>query len=138
MRAPTATASKGERTSGVTKFLVRAPKLTFDAPLTRPAPTSAPVRPWVVEIGKPSSVARITVHPAARATAKRNCGWEVRTSGTRPLPENFLRSDCARKIAAMLPAPVVIVAQVMAVLYPHVRVPKSDATPLKLSLAPLE
>ena len=35
--------------------------------------------------------------------------------GTRPLPENFLSSACARKIDAIEPANVVIVAQVIAV-----------------------
>jgi len=39
---------------------------------------------------------------------------------------------------AKLTAPVVSVAHEMAVRYPHVRLPNNDATPLKLSLAPLE
>ena len=54
------------------------------------------------------------------------------------MPENFLRSDCARKIAAMLPAPVVMAAHEIAVLYPQAPLPKREATPLKLSFAPLE
>src|SRR5882672_9133968 len=128
----------GDNSRGVTKFLPSAAKFTLLVPVTRPAPTSAPVRPCVVEIGKPSRVARMTVVPAPNATARRNSGCAVSASGTSPLPENFFSNDCARKMAAMLPVPVVIVAHEIAVLYEQVRLPNNDATPLKLSLAPLE
>ena len=40
---------------------------------------------------------------APRATARRNCSEPTRVSGTRPLPENFLRSAWARKIEAIDP-----------------------------------
>jgi hypothetical protein len=75
----------------------------------------APVMPCVVEIGKPRRVARITVVAAPRATARRNCSEPTSVSGTRPLPENFFSKACARKIDAIDPANVVIVAQLIAV-----------------------
>src|ERR1043165_5617810 len=47
MRAPATIARTGETRRGVTKFFPRAAKLTLAAPVTRPAPMSAPVRPGV-------------------------------------------------------------------------------------------
>jgi len=75
----------------------------------------APVMPCVVEMGKPKTVARITVMAAPSATASKNCSEPTSVSGTNPFPENFLSKACAGKIEAMEPAKVVIVAQVMAV-----------------------
>ena len=83
----------GESSSGMKKFLPSAEKFTWLMPVAIPAPTSAPVSPWVVEMGKPSNVARITVAPAPNATARRKAGCVVNASGTSPLPENFLSSD---------------------------------------------
>ena len=54
-----------------------------------PLPSIAPVRPWVVETGKPARVATITVTPATMATANRKCSERTISWGTRPLPENF-------------------------------------------------
>jgi hypothetical protein len=69
----------------------------------------------VVEIGKPVTVARMTVRAAARATAKRNCSEPTSESGTRPLPENRFNSASARKIEVIEPASCVMVAHVSAV-----------------------
>ena len=72
----------------------------------------------VMDLNTPAgtnNVAKMTVAPAPSATASRNSDWLVRASGTNPLPENLWGNDCARKIAATLSAPVMRVAQVIAV-----------------------
>ena len=76
----------------------------------------APVKPCVVETGKPATVANITVMPAPRATAKRKYSEPTTASGTRPLPEKRCNSDCARKMEQIEPLKVASVAQRIAVL----------------------
>ena len=107
-------ASTGLSSSGMTKLLPSAERLTPWKPTAaQPPPINAPSRPCVVEIGKPSRVARMTVRPAPSVTAKRKYSEPTSASGTSPLPENFLSSACARKIEVTDPANVVTVAQVI-------------------------
>ena len=92
-----------------------AEKFTAPPTATSPLPTSAPVRLWVVEMGNPRRVARITVRAAPSATASRKGAEPTMASGTSPLPENFFNNAWARKIAVIDPAKVMAVAQAMAV-----------------------
>ncbi len=82
---------------------------------TRPAPTSAPIKAWVVEIGKPKRVASKMVAAAPPPTASMNCGWPTSEASISPLPEKVLISAPASRIAVNDPASVVIVAQPSAI-----------------------
>ena len=93
------------------------------------------MRACVVEIGKPARVANRTVRPAESATAAGKAGLLTTSGGTRPLPEKAARSPCARISAVTDPTTVVIVAHDKARRYEDVPLPKSVATPLKLSFA---
>src|SRR5262245_43634958 len=112
--APKQTAIKGLTRSGRKKEPPSLAKLTCVPTATRPLPTSAPVKPCVVDTGKPITVANITVSPAPRATDRRKLGDAMMASGTSPLPEKFLTSSWAKKIEDTEPAKVVIVAHQMA------------------------
>ncbi len=68
-----------------------------------------------MEIGKPATVANITVAPAPTATDSKKTSDPTNWSGTRPFPEKVLSSDCARKIEQTEPAKVETVAQISAV-----------------------
>jgi hypothetical protein len=70
----------------------------------------------VVEIGRPSNVARITVAPAPVATAIRKIGEAANASGTSPLPEKAVISASAKKTDYMQPTNVAIGAIVIACL----------------------
>ena len=69
-----------------------------------------------LDIGIPIFVAKNTVKAAPIAIEIANAGDWIKTSGTNPLPEKFFTSVLAKKIAAIDPAKVVVVAQVMAFL----------------------
>src|SRR3972149_7837104 len=107
---PRAVAITGLSKSGMKKALPRTAKLTCEPTATKPAPTRAPVRLWVVEIGNPVIVATITVIAAPIATAVRNSGAVAMLWGTKPLPEKVFTSPYATNIEASEPANVVIVA----------------------------
>ena len=76
-----------------------------------PAPTKAPMREWVVEIGIPSTVASITVLAAPTPIAIINSGFEMMAEDTRPFPLNALISPFERYIEKSDPKNVVAVAQ---------------------------
>ena len=80
----------------------------------RPAPTNAPVKPCVVEMGNPRKLASRTVAPAPPATASTNWGDPTMASGTSPFPEKFRINVCAKNRAVRLPKNVATVAQEMA------------------------
>ncbi len=109
-----ASATSGLNSNGSTKDLPRAAKCTSPAAAMRPAPTSPPVRAWVVETGKPVRVARKMVRAAPSATASTKAGCVVTSSGTRPLPLKASTSPEARYNASSEPASVVTVAQISA------------------------
>jgi hypothetical protein len=111
-----AVAIKGLSKSGRKKELPKTAKLTFVPMATKPAPTRAPVRPCVVEMGKPVTVATITVIAQPIATAVRNSGEIEIASGTNPFPEKVFTRACAKNIEAIEPAKVVIVAHLIAFL----------------------
>ena len=69
-----AVAIKGLSKSGRKKELPKTAKLTPVPMATKPAPTRAPVRLCVVEMGKPVTVAIMTVIAEPIATAVRNSG----------------------------------------------------------------
>jgi hypothetical protein len=62
-----------------------------------PAPMIAPVSAWVVEIGKPVTVASMTVPAAPAATPAMKGMLFAISRGTTPLPENTLIKSAARK-----------------------------------------
>jgi hypothetical protein len=64
-------ARTGLSNSGRTKPLPSEEKFISSPTATKPQPIIAPVRACVVEIGKPVSVARMTVRPAPIATASK-------------------------------------------------------------------
>ena len=70
----------------------------------------------MVEMGKPSRAARITVAPAPVPTPSRKIGEAVNAPGTSPLPEKAWMSASAKKTDATQPEKVAIVASVIAVL----------------------
>src|SRR6185369_3885080 len=107
-------ANSGLTSNGKKNNVPSVPKLTPVPTAVRPAPTSAPTRPCVVDTGKPVNVASITVRPAPRPTAKTNCGEAASSFGTMPRPEKFLSSVSARKSEVIDPANVEIVAHVIA------------------------
>jgi hypothetical protein len=106
----------GLSSSGRKKADPNTPRLSSSPAATKPPPTNAPVKPCVVEMGKPSSAARITVMPAPVPTASRKIGEAASASGTSPLPEKALMSASAKKTDATQPKNVAIVASVIAVL----------------------
>src|ERR1700686_5411785 len=132
-----ARATSGLHRSGRTNDLPRAENATSPQAALRPAPTRAPVRACVVEMGMPVKVAINTVKPAPSATARRKVGCRVTSSGTSPLPLKLSTKPCARTNAKKEPARVATAAHANALGKLQVPLPKRVATPLKLSLAPL-
>jgi hypothetical protein len=113
---PKAIAKTGAIKSGKKKELPKTAKLTWVPTATKPAPTSAPVKLCVVDIGKPVTVAIITVIAEPIATAVRNSGEIETASGTKPFPEKVFTSVCAKNIEPTEPANVVMVASQIASL----------------------
>ena len=107
---PSATARTGLTRSGRKKVLPSRVMLTAVPNSMSPAPTSAPVRAWVVEMGKPVRVAANTVSAAPSATTARNSGWAAAASGTSPFAENAFTSLSATTTERSEPAIVVTVA----------------------------
>jgi hypothetical protein len=113
---PKATAITGAIKSGRKKELPKTAKFTWVPTAIKPAPTRAPVKLCVVDMGKPVTVAIITVIAEPIATAVRNSGEIETASGTRPLPEKVFTSVCAKNTEHTEPANVVTVASQMAPL----------------------
>ncbi len=113
---PKAMAITGAIKSGNKKELPKTAKLTWAPTAKKPAPTRAPVKLCVVDMGKPVTVAIMTVIAEPIATAVRNSGAIETASGTRPFPENVFTSVCAKKIELTEPANVVTVASRIAPL----------------------
>src|SRR3989338_8165469 len=103
---------KGLDNKGIKKFLPKVEKPKSVPIAINPAPTRAPVKLCVVDIGIPVKVANKTVALAPKATANRNSGVPIKASGTSPFPLKVLTNSVAKKKAATEPANVVIVAQV--------------------------
>src|SRR3990167_708046 len=113
---PRAIAITGLSKSGMKKTLPKTAKLTCEPTAIKPAPTRAPVRLWVVEIGNPVIVATITVMAVPIATAVRNSGAVEILWGTKPLPEKVFTRPYAKNTEASEPANVVKVAHQIAYL----------------------
>src|SRR5687768_5795946 len=135
---PRPTARSGLASNGRKNRVPSVAKFTCVPAAVRPAPTSPPTKPCVVEPGNPVKVANITVNPAPNPTANTNCGDTANVSGTNPLAEKFWSRLSARNNEVIDPANIEIVAQLIAALLLVVPLPKSVATPLKLSFAPFE
>src|ERR1700693_3235224 len=106
----------GLSSSGRKKADPSTERFSSDPAAINPAPTSAPVKACVVEIGKPRTVASMTVEAAPAATAVRKFGDADTASGTRPLPENACTSASARNTEQTQPASVASVPIRSAVL----------------------
>jgi hypothetical protein len=83
---------------------------TLNEPAASPAPVRAPIRAWVVEMGRPSRVATSTVTAAPAPTATGKAPSTSRLVSTRPLPEKALTSSPASSRAASEPTQVAAVA----------------------------
>ncbi len=77
---------------------------------------SAPVRPCVVDTGRPKNVASNTVSPAPKATEPRKTREVATASGTRPFAENVLTSPAASTSVSSDPTSCATVARASAVL----------------------
>jgi hypothetical protein len=109
-----ATAIKGLRIKGMKKFFPKLENPKFSPIAIHPAPTRAPVKLCVVEIGTPKFAVTKTVSPAPRITEARKAGFAITESGTNPLPLKVFTSFSAKKKAMIEPARVVAVAQARA------------------------
>src|SRR5260370_9553324 len=111
-------ATIGENSRGKMTPLLNAANRTGENPTAvTPAPTSAPVIEWVVDIGRPSLAARSTVAPAPSAMAVRNGSWLTTAPSTSFAPLNFAASALPRQRAVSEPRSVNPVAQAIAPLY---------------------
>src|SRR5260370_41313550 len=94
----------GEKRRGEMKPLPNAANLTWENPAAvTPAPTSAPVIEWVVDIGRPNLAAKRTVAPAPSAMAVRNGRWLTTTLTTSFAPLNFAASALPSETAVREP-----------------------------------
>src|SRR6266849_815472 len=105
----------GEKRRGKMKPLPNEANLTWENPAAvTPAPTSAPVIEWVVDIGRPNLAAKSTVAPAPSAMAVRNGRWLKTALSTRFAPLNFAASALPNQTAISEPRNVKPVAQAIA------------------------